>query len=125
LAAESKQFEDEYRAAVGAVLSRLRAERGWSLRDFGKRVDTAHTSLYAAERGELTPGVDVLGRVAAACGLSLPELLLMVVVQMAPPGESLAAVLGASLKLSPKQRKETLGFIDYLNHRDRTSNPER
>src|SRR5205823_6307401 len=74
--------EDWYRTAAGVVLRRLRERRGWSFRDFGEQVNAAHTTLYAIERGDATPGIEVLERIAEACALSLPALLALIVDEM-------------------------------------------
>lgn len=112
-------YEDRYRQAAGRVFGRLRAERGWSLRDFAERAGTAHTSLYAVERGEATPGIDVLGRVAAAAGLDLTGILLLIVEELDPEPGGLGETLKALQSLSPAQQREVQRFIEFLQYRDR------
>jgi transcriptional regulator with XRE-family HTH domain len=115
--------EDRYRAAAGAVFRRLREGRGWSLRDFGEQAGAAHTSLYAVERGETTPGIDVLDRVAAAFDMDLAALLSLIIDQLdgqrASSGASLPELVVAFSRLDHQQRSEALIFIDYLRYRDR------
>lgn len=114
--------EDLYRGAVGAIFRRIRTDHNWSLREFGERVGVAHTSLYAVERRDNTPGIDTLGRVAASIDLSLPAMLALVNEELigdtaSEPG-SLASVIEAATGLTDQQRRELLSFVDYLRYRD-------
>jgi transcriptional regulator with XRE-family HTH domain len=124
--------EDWYRAAAGMVLRRLREAHGWSYREFGEKAGAAHTTLYVVERGEATPGIDLLERVAEAGGLTLTALLTLIVDEMhaarllasvsgGAAGVPLADVVEAAADLTPSQRAELLAFIDYLRFRDRES----
>ena len=111
--------EATYRAAAGEVFHRLRTERNWSFRDFGERVGVAHTSLYAVERRETTPAIDTLAAVAAACDLTLPALLTLIIDQMTGTGvSSAAAILQASAPLNDAQRAEVLRFVEWVKFRD-------
>ena len=111
--------EAAYRAAAGEVFHRLRTERNWSFRDFGERVGVAHTSLYAVERCETTPAIDTLAAVAAACDLTLPALLTLIIDAMTGAGDaSAAAVLQAAASLRDDQRAEVLRFVEWVRWRD-------
>ncbi len=111
--------EAAYRMAAGEVFHRLRTERNWSFRDFGERVGVAHTSLYAVERRETTPAIDTLAAVAAACDLTLPALLTLIIDQMTASGDaSTSAILQASASLTDTQRAEVLRFVEWLKFRD-------
>ena len=114
--------EVRYRAAAGAVFRRLREERHWSLRDFGERVHAAHTTLYAVERGETTPGIDVLDRVAAAVELDLSALLSLIIDQLQNQqdrsGDTLPELVLALARLTDQQRAEAIRFIEFLSYRD-------
>ena len=117
----SQSAEDRYRHAAGVVFRALRSKQGWSLRDFGEKVGAAHTTLYAVERGETTPGIDVLDRVAASFGMDLSSLLTMIVdelyQQSDDQADSLPALIFAFSRLSPDQRREALQYIEYLQYR--------
>lgn len=115
---DGRGYEKQYRQAAGTVFRRLRNERGWSLREFGERTQTAHTSLYAVERGEATPGIDVLGRVAAAFDLDLAGLLALIIDQLDAEPDSLSQILIALRQLTPEQQREVLSFIEYVRYRD-------
>ncbi|MDQ3547284.1 MAG: helix-turn-helix domain-containing protein [Chloroflexota bacterium] len=116
---ENGSPEAAYRAAAGEVFRRLRSGRNWSFRDFGERVGVAHTSLYAVERQETTPAIDTLASVAAACDLTLPALLTLIIDEMTQTGStSVAAILQATAALSDAQRAEVLRFVEWLRFRD-------
>ena len=111
--------EEQYRAAAGAVFRRLRGDA--SLRDFAERVGVAHTSLYAVERGEASPTIDTLARVAHAADLSLTAMLALILDEMTgvSPAGSLSGVLEAAAGLSEAQRAEVVAFSEWLGFRDR------
>jgi transcriptional regulator with XRE-family HTH domain len=112
--------EANYRAAAGEVFRRLRTERNWSYREFGERVGVAHTSLYTVERHETTPAIDTLASVAAACDLTLPALLTLIVDQMSGTTDSsVASLLQAAASLDDAQRGEVLRFIEWMRFRDK------
>jgi transcriptional regulator with XRE-family HTH domain len=117
--------EDRYRIAAGAVFQTLRKQQGWSLREFGERVGAAHTSLYAVEKGETTPGIDVLDRVARAFGMDLQALLSLIIDRLNDdqPAQhgSLPELIFAFARLPAELRREAVQFIDYLEYRSRES----
>jgi transcriptional regulator with XRE-family HTH domain len=119
---EPLNAENQYRLAAGAVLRRLRDDAGWSLREFAERVGVAHTSLYAVERGETTPTMDTLARVAAARGLSFPAILALVLDELiagsAQTIAPLSILIEAAARLDEGQVEELIGFIDYVKFRD-------
>lgn len=118
-----ERAEDWYRAAAGTVFRRLREARRLSLRDFAEEVDAAHTTVYNVEQGDNTPGIELLARVAAACDLTLPALLDLIVDEMRrgrddPSALPLGALVEAAASLSDAQRAETTRFIAWLRFRD-------
>jgi transcriptional regulator with XRE-family HTH domain len=115
--------EDRYRIAAGAVFQTLREQQGWSLREFGERAGAAHTSLYAVEKGESTPGIEVLDRVASAFGMDLQALLSLIIdrlnVLQPAPSDSLPELILTFQRLPAELRREVLKYIDYLEYRSR------
>jgi transcriptional regulator with XRE-family HTH domain len=114
--------EDWYRAACGVVFKQLREGHGWTYRQFAARAGTSHTGLYEVERGNSTPGIDLLARVAAACDLTLPALLALIVDELragrdADPS-SLGAVTEAARELDGEQRAELARYAEWLGVRD-------
>ena len=115
MSVNNPDYEDRYRQAAGAVFARLRKEQNWSLREFAERVgDVAHTSLYAIERGESTPSIDVLGRVAACFGMDLSGMLLLIVDNLDPEPAALMELFKEYRELSPGQRTEVATFIEFV-----------
>ncbi|MCY3924648.1 MAG: helix-turn-helix domain-containing protein [bacterium] len=61
--------------AVGAVVARLRRERGWSLEDLADEAGRHRTYMGLIERGERHLSVATAFRISQALGLSLSELI--------------------------------------------------
>jgi transcriptional regulator with XRE-family HTH domain len=115
----SPDYEDRYRKAAGKVFAHLRNEQGWSLREFAERVGSvAHTSLYAVERGESTPSIDVLGRVAACFGMDLSDILLLIIDNLDPEPAGLSHLFRSYRTMPPDRRAEIEMFIEFLDYRD-------
>jgi transcriptional regulator with XRE-family HTH domain len=56
-------------------LSRLRAERGWSLEALAERTGISRATLSRLERGELSPTAAMLGRLCSVYGWTLSRLM--------------------------------------------------
>jgi transcriptional regulator with XRE-family HTH domain len=56
-------------------LAELRTGRGWSLDELAARSGVSRPSLSRLERGEVSPTAQVLGRLAAAFGITMSRLL--------------------------------------------------
>jgi transcriptional regulator with XRE-family HTH domain len=113
--------EDWYRAACGVVFKQLREGHGWTYRQFAEQAGTSHTGLYEVERGNSTPGIDLLARVAAACELTLPALLALIVDELSARGAataSLGVVTEAARALDEAQRAELARYAVWLRFRD-------
>jgi len=62
----------------------LRRARGWSLDDLAARAGVSRATLSRLENAAASPTAQVLGRIAAAHGLALSRLMLMVEERAAP-----------------------------------------
>ena len=65
-------------ALDGQIATRLlteRASRGWSLEQLAERSGVSRAMISKVERGESSPTAAVLGRLSAAFGLTLSQLL--------------------------------------------------
>ena len=62
-------------------LKRLRADRGLSQEDLADRADIDRTYISSLERSVYAAGIDVVGRLAKALGVTATDLL-------APPEDS-------------------------------------
>jgi transcriptional regulator with XRE-family HTH domain len=65
-------------ARMAARLRALRGERGWSLDELARRADVSRATLSRIENAEVSPTAAVLGRLAAAYGLTMSRLMAMV-----------------------------------------------
>jgi transcriptional regulator with XRE-family HTH domain len=88
---------------IGAQLRALRSARGVSQADLARRIKTARTHVIAIEQGQHEPSLDLLGRIAAALGYSVTDLLWYLAGQ---PFSDPAAPLAARVRL----RREWLGL---------------
>lgn len=66
---------DEIDARLARRLGELRQARGWSLDDLARRTGVSRASLSRQERGEVSPTAAALGRLCAAFGVTMSQLL--------------------------------------------------
>ena len=69
---------------IAQRLRSLRAERQWSLDELAKRSDVSRATLSRLENAEVSPTASVLGKLAAAYGLTISRLMHMVEDNFAP-----------------------------------------
>jgi transcriptional regulator with XRE-family HTH domain len=69
---------------IAMRLRNLRAERKWSLDELAKRSDVSRATLSRLENAEVSPTASVLGKLAAAHGLTISRLMHMVEDNFAP-----------------------------------------
>ncbi|MDI3298538.1 MAG: S24 family peptidase [Bacillota bacterium] len=79
-------------AALGRVLAALRLSRGLSLRELGRRIGKAASTIQAWEQGRRMPGLDDLMVLAHELGYDLEELVRLA----AAPGRQLKRELAAA-----------------------------
>jgi transcriptional regulator with XRE-family HTH domain len=60
---------------LGARLSGLRAERGWSLGELAERSGVSRSTLSRAERAEISPTASLLNRLCGVYGRTMSQLL--------------------------------------------------
>ena len=90
-------------AWVGTQLRALREARGVSQSELARRTGSPRTYLIALEQGKHEPALEVLGRLAAALGYSLRDVLWYVAGE---PFADPSAPLAARVRL----RRERLGL---------------
>ncbi|WP_051127348.1 MULTISPECIES: helix-turn-helix domain-containing protein [unclassified Streptomyces] len=66
---------DPVDARLGARLSELRAEHGWSLGELADRSGVSRSTLSRAERAEISPTAALLNRICAVYGRTMSQLL--------------------------------------------------
>ncbi|MFH8369366.1 helix-turn-helix domain-containing protein [Streptomyces sp. NPDC018031] len=62
-------------ARLANRLAELRAARGWSLDELGRRTDISRSTLSRLERAEISPTATLLGRLCAAYERTMSQLL--------------------------------------------------
>ncbi|MGH3369659.1 MAG: helix-turn-helix domain-containing protein [Nocardioidaceae bacterium] len=60
---------------IGERIKQLRKEAGWSQGELAERVDTDARQISRYENGRITPGLDVLARIAQTLDISLDHLV--------------------------------------------------
>ena len=65
----------DIRKRTGACIRKLRDERDWSQEELAERAGLHRTYVSAVERGVRNPTISVLGRLAAALGVSVSKML--------------------------------------------------
>jgi transcriptional regulator with XRE-family HTH domain len=63
---------------IAQRLKSLRVERGWSLDELARRSSVSRATLSRLENAEVSPTTSVLGKLCAAYGLSMSQLMYMV-----------------------------------------------
>jgi transcriptional regulator with XRE-family HTH domain len=63
---------------IAQRLKGLRAERGWSLDELARRSNVSRATLSRLENAEVSPTTSVLGKLCAAYGLTMSQLIHMV-----------------------------------------------
>ncbi len=69
---------------IAQRLKTLRAEQGWSLDELAGRSDVSRATLSRLENAEVSPTASVLGKLAAAYGLTISRLMHLVEDDFAP-----------------------------------------
>ncbi|MFJ9601469.1 helix-turn-helix domain-containing protein [Streptomyces althioticus] len=69
---------------LGARLSELRAEHGWSLGELAERSGVSRSTLSRAERAETSPTASLLNRLCAVYGRTMSQLLSEIEAEPAP-----------------------------------------
>jgi len=62
-------------AQFGAIIRRLRDQRGWTLIDFGRKANMNPTYLGFVERGENSPTLDTVILLAKVLGTEASDIL--------------------------------------------------
>jgi transcriptional regulator with XRE-family HTH domain len=66
---------EELRRRVAERLIQLRAQRGWSQEELGARAGLTYKFIGEVERGQKSPSLDSLGRLAKGLGVDIGELM--------------------------------------------------
>lgn len=66
---------DPMDARLGTRLAELRAEHGWSLGELAERSGVSRSTLFRAERAEISPTASLLNRLCGVYGRTMSQLL--------------------------------------------------
>ncbi|MGW3475627.1 helix-turn-helix domain-containing protein [Streptomyces althioticus] len=81
---EQGLVHDPVDVRLGARLSELRAEHGWSLGELAERSGVSRSTLSRAERAETSPTASLLNRLCAVYGRTMSQLLSEIEAEPAP-----------------------------------------
>ena len=70
-----RRVPDRNAKQFGAIVRRLREERGWTLADFGRKADMNPTYLGFLERGENVPILTAVLRLAKVLGVEAADVI--------------------------------------------------
>jgi transcriptional regulator with XRE-family HTH domain len=87
----------------------VRRESGLKQAELARRAGMPRSVLNAYEHGKRQPGVDALGRIAAAAGMELRVAQPTNQIELARAGATLAQVLDLAEAL-PRRRRGALGY---------------
>jgi transcriptional regulator with XRE-family HTH domain len=59
--------------AIGDKLRKLREQKGYSIREVGKRINISHTYVSKIEKGKI-PSLNTLNKLCELYGITIPEL---------------------------------------------------
>jgi transcriptional regulator with XRE-family HTH domain len=91
------------------IIKSARLHAGLSLRELARRARTSHATLSRYEDGSIEPSFAVVERIVQACGLELR-------IQLAPPDREERDLAASFLRLSPRERLQSLANVDRLRH---------
>lgn len=98
---------------AATLIREARSRAGLGLRELARLSGTSHGTLSRYERGEVSPRVETLERIVAACGYEMR-------VRLAPPDRSHERLERVLATMSPEERLDAarnLGELRGLVHR--------
>jgi transcriptional regulator with XRE-family HTH domain len=96
---------DELRRRVADRLIQMRAQRGWSQEELGARAGLTYKFIGEVERGQKSPSLDSLGRLAKGLGIDIGELV------GAPTGKEPYPRLGADPMVAVREARDSLDRV--------------
>ena len=83
----------------------MRAQRGWSQEELGARAGLTYKFIGEVERGQKSPSLDSLGRLAKGLGIDIGELV------GAPTGKEPYPRLGADPMVAVREARDSLDRV--------------
>ncbi len=96
---------DELRRRVADRLIQLRAQRGWSQEELGARAGLTYKFIGEVERGQKSPSLDSLGRLAKGLGIDIGELVGL------PSGKEPYPQLGTDPMVAVREARDSLDRV--------------
>jgi transcriptional regulator with XRE-family HTH domain len=96
---------DELRRRVADRLIQLRAQRGWSQEELGARAGLTYKFIGEVERGQKSPSLDSLGRLATGLGIDIGELVGL------PTGKEPYPPLGTDPLVAVREARDSLDRV--------------
>jgi transcriptional regulator with XRE-family HTH domain len=96
---------DELRRRVANRLIQLRAQRGWSQEELGARAGLTYKFIGEVERGQKSPSLDSLGRLAKGLGIDIGDLV------GAPTGKEPYPQLGSDPLVAVREARDSLDWV--------------
>ncbi len=109
-------MSERLRTTIAKLLTQIRAERGWSLRELAERSGLSIAYLSELERGRKLPTLEVLDRLAVAFGMTVAEFFGTLARQLGGV-ETASEGCGLWRGLETKDRQELARYADYLRWR--------
>jgi len=95
-------------------LLELRRERGWSQPELAKRIGTSGAIVGRYERGEMTPSIEVVRKLAEAFGVTVDSLVCERDVPASLTDQGMLDRWRGLEALSAEERERILSVIDSL-----------
>jgi transcriptional regulator with XRE-family HTH domain len=92
----------------------LRRARGWSQPELAEKVGASPVMIGRYERGEMTPAVDVVAKLAQAFGVTMDHLFHNTGIPTALQDRDMLARWGILESLSPTERAFVVAALDAL-----------
>jgi len=96
---------DELRRRVANRLIQLRAQRGWSQEELGARAGLTYKFIGEVERGQKSPSLDSLGRLAKGLGIDIGDLV------GTPTGKEPYPQLGSDPLVAVREARDSLDWV--------------
>jgi len=111
-------------------INQNREQRGWSIREFGRRIGVSHTHAARLANGDVEPDADMCIEIARAFGVS-PESVMREAGILPPSArdQTTEAIMYLIDKMTPEQKElvyaQIRRIVDHANRQVREEEKER
>ena len=104
--------------ALGRVVTQARLERGWSIRELGKRSGVHYSHIAALEKGGVRrPAPDILRKLAQSLQLEIEDLYVYAGYTIGDALPGLEPYLRARYDMAPQAIAELHSFFAYIRQK--------